>query len=98
VGQIDTLVLGCTHYSFATAALRRHAGAGLRFIDTGTPVAQQTRRLLAARNALYDSPGALTLETSGAPDALRIAAARWLGVSALPSFLEPATIDAGHAN
>ncbi|MDR2155114.1 MAG: glutamate racemase [Burkholderiaceae bacterium] len=97
-GQIDTLVLGCTHYAFATVALRRYASAGLRFIDTGAPVAQQTRRLLAARNALHDGPGALTLETSGAPGTLHLAAARWLSVSALSSSLEPATAEASHAN
>jgi len=78
-GQIDTLVLGCTHYPFATAALRRHAGLEVRFIDTGAPVAQHTRRLLAAHGALHHGPGALTLETSGPPDALQAAVARWLG-------------------
>ena len=71
-------MLGCTHYLFATATLRRHVVPEVRFIDTGTPVAQQTRRLLAARGALHDGPGALTLESSGAPDALQAAAARWL--------------------
>jgi len=84
-GQIDTLVLGCTHYPFATAALRRHAGLEVRFIDTGAPVAQHTRRLLAARGALHLGPGALTLQTSGLPDALQTAAARWLGTHEWPA-------------
>ncbi|MCL1962612.1 MAG: glutamate racemase [Desulfovibrionaceae bacterium] len=79
-GQIDTVVLGCTHYPFALATLRRHAGPDVRLIDTGAPVAQQTRRLLAARGALHEGPGALTLETSGPPEAIQAAAARWLGV------------------
>jgi glutamate racemase len=83
-GQIDTLVLGCTHYPFATAALRRHAGLEVRFIDTGAPVAQHTRRLLAAHSALHHGPGALTLETSGPSGALEIAVARWLGANGLP--------------
>jgi glutamate racemase len=78
-GQIDTLVLGCTHYPFATAALRRHAGLDVRLIEPGPPVARQTRRLLTAHGALHPGPGALTLETSGPPGALQAAAVRWLG-------------------
>jgi glutamate racemase len=82
-GQIDTLVLGCTHYPFAAATLRHYAGDEVSFIDTGAPVAQQTRRLLAARGALHNGPGGtLVLESSGPPEALQAlqaAAARWLG-------------------
>ena len=78
-GQVDTVVLGCTHYPFAAGELRRHAGGAVRFIDTGTPVALQTRRLLMATNALVDMDTAdLQLETSGAPEALATAAAQWL--------------------
>ncbi|MDR0479628.1 MAG: glutamate racemase, partial [Burkholderiaceae bacterium] len=82
-GQIDTLVLGCTHYPFAAATLRRYANPDVRLIDTGAPVATQTRRLLAARGALRSGDDcaecALTLETSGPPEALQTAAARWAG-------------------
>lgn len=85
-GQVDTVVLGCTHYAFVADELRRHAGSAVRFIDTGAPVALQTRRLLTAANALADTDMAdLQLETSGAPDALATAAARWLNVRARAS-------------
>ena len=81
-GQIDTLVLGCTHYPFAAAALRRHVAPQVRLLDTGAPVARQTRRLLAAHGALNDGAsgalGDLVLETSGSPQALNVAVARWL--------------------
>ena len=81
-GQIDTVVLGCTHYPFAADQLRRHAGPAVRFIDTGAPVALQTRRLLAAAGALTATgPADLRLETSGDPAALAAAAARWLTVT-----------------
>lgn len=88
-GQIDTLVLGCTHYPFVADELRRHTGASVRFIDTGAPVAQQTRRLLAAAHALADGDavGQVQLETSGAPERLAAAAARWLQS---PPLLDPA--------
>ena len=45
-GQIDTLVLGCTHYPFARDMLQSLTGPGVRLIDTGPAVARQTRRLL----------------------------------------------------
>lgn len=77
--EVDTVVLGCTHYPFAADALRRHAGDAVRFIDTGTPVALQTRRLLTAADALNDTTtGDVQLEASGAAGALGAAAARWL--------------------
>jgi glutamate racemase len=58
--------------------LRRHTGPQVRFIDTGVPVALQTRRLLAADGLLTAGPGSVELQTSGAPEALQAAAARWL--------------------
>ncbi len=82
-GQVDTVVLGCTHYPFAAGELRRHAGGAVRFIDTGVPVALQTRRLLTATNMLAETGATdLHLETSGAPEALAAAAAQWLTVHA----------------
>lgn len=86
-GEIDTLVLGCTHYPFVAAELRRHTGDDVRFIETGVPVALQTRRLLAAAGTLApagDADGAATgrggvrLMGTGDPAALRAAAIRWL--------------------
>jgi glutamate racemase len=77
--KVDTLVLGCTHYPFVAEELRSHAGDAVRFIDTGAPVAQQTRRLLAAAQQLaQDGEGAVVLETSGSREALAAAAGRWL--------------------
>jgi len=74
-------VLGCTHYPFVAEELRRHAGPIVRIIDTGAPVAQQTRRLLDATHTLAgkgDDDIATVLETSGTPEALAAAASRWL--------------------
>ena len=78
-GQIDTLVLGCTHYPFIAGELRRWTGDAVRFIDTGAPVAQQTRRLLVNAGHLRpEGAGDVLLLSSAEPAALDAAAARWL--------------------
>lgn len=80
-GQIDTLVLGCTHYPFALPHLAHAAGPRVQFVETGVPVSRQARRLLAAKALLNDAgAGAVQWETSGDPQALRSAAGRWLGL------------------
>ena len=81
-GQIDTLVLGCTHYVFAAPAIRQALGdADVRLIETGDPVARQTRRLLALRGLLGDAGGAaVLLQSTGDPALLEAAAKHWLGL------------------
>jgi len=86
-GAVDTVVLGCTHYPFASWSLRRHAPADVQFIDTGVPVALHVRRLLAARGQLREGMSdpsghvpALLL-SSGDSALLRAAAGRWLAAA-----------------
>ena len=80
-GQLDTLVLGCTHYPFIASELRLHTGEAVRFIDTGGPVAQQTRRLLASAGLLApNGRSGVDLVSTGDVQLLRDAAARWLAV------------------
>ncbi len=76
-GQIDTLVLGCTHYPFVGDILAKAVGAGVRLIDNGEPVARQTRRMLP-NLASGDQQGQCVLLTTGSPQALQHAARRWL--------------------
>jgi glutamate racemase len=45
-GEIDCLVLGCTHYAFVTAELTSLVGNQINLLEGGAPVARQTRRLL----------------------------------------------------
>jgi glutamate racemase len=81
-GQVDTLVLGCTHYAFAWDTLQALVGRNVRLIETGEPVARQTHRLLEAAGQLRQGgvPGRLTLLTTGTQEALEAAAQRWLGL------------------
>ena len=94
-GQMDTLVLGCTHYVFVKDDLRALLGPDIQFLDTGAPVARQTRRMLEQRNwlvpedhAAQDAPQQLAtasqiqLLTTGGLPALQAAAQRWLDLPA----------------
>ena len=81
-GEKDTLVLGCTHYAFAEATLRSLIGPQVQLIETGQPVAQHTRRLLAAAPLLRpqgQGQGQTSFQTTGQPVDLQQAVARWLG-------------------
>lgn len=89
--QIDTLVLGCTHYPFAEDALRKGTGDDVVYLEGGAPVARQTRRLLQAANALRDRGEASNVQvifySTGDAKALQSAAHRWLGLNATASAL-----------
>lgn len=83
-GQIDTLVLGCTHYVFAQDELQPLVGPDVQLISTGEPVARQTLRLLEAAGMLnpqaapHHAHGRVSLYTTGDLAGLKAAAQRWL--------------------
>jgi glutamate racemase len=84
-GEMDTLVLGCTHYPFIADELRACVGSDIAFVEGGAPVAKQTHRLLAAQGALASIDVAQSaiplpqLWTTGEPGALDRAVQTWLG-------------------
>lgn len=80
-GEIDTLVLGCTHYPFAGHHLQALVGAGVRLVDNGEPVARQTRRMLPSLSGAT-APGQCMLLSTGDPATLQDAARRWLNIDA----------------
>jgi glutamate racemase len=95
-GQIDTLVLGCTHYVFAQAELQALLGPSVRMVSTGEPVARQTRRLLESARLLRAGPAPLSaaarthLLTTGDLHGLQAAAERWLYLPASSCHAAPA--------
>ncbi len=82
--NVDTVVLGCTHYPFVRAQLQTALGAGVQIIDTAEPVARQTVRLVESlREAGRLESGkplhaATDLWTTGNLDTLRSIARVWL--------------------
>ncbi|MES2401072.1 MAG: glutamate racemase [Pseudomonadota bacterium] len=81
-GEIDTLVLGCTHYPFAVAHLHDLLGPEVQLVDSGEAVARQTRKRLDAGALNGATPsGQVQLFATASQAGLEAAAQRWLGVS-----------------
>ncbi len=67
-GILDAVVLGCTHYPFAAAAISRLLGENCVLLDGGKGTAQQTKRRLAAAGLLRQGEGSVTVEISSGCD------------------------------
>ncbi len=71
--NIDTVVLGCTHYPFVIPLIQEIVGEKVRVIDPAPAVAKQTKRLLEAGGMQSQSAGrgSVKFYTSGDPEALK---------------------------
>ncbi len=75
-GQLDALVLGCTHYPFAAPAIRRVLGERTLLLDGGEGTARETRRRLEMAGLLRQGQGQVLMENSANdPALLRLARA-----------------------
>jgi glutamate racemase len=82
--NIDTVVLGCTHYPFVIPLIADIVGEGVRVIDPAPAVAKQITRLLeelGMRNE-SDKRGEVTFYTSGDATTLKSLLPMLLGESA----------------
>ena len=64
IGNIDALVLGCTHYPFAAEAISRVLGEQVALLDGGDGTARETKRRLALAGLLNDSCDEIVIENS----------------------------------
>lgn len=62
--NLNALVLGCTHYPFATASLRRVLGDHVALLDGGDGTARETKRRLSEAGLLHEGPGEVIIENS----------------------------------
>ena len=81
--NIDTVVLGCTHYPFVIPLIQQIVGERVRVIDPAPAVAKQLRRLLEASDISNRSASKsdVMFYTSGDPDSLRSMLPKLLGES-----------------
>ena len=79
--DIDTLVLGCTHYPLVAHAFAAQLPAGVQLLETGAAVAKHTEYLLNQAGLLQErqeaQQGHLSLLTSANPSHIAQAAAYW---------------------
>ena len=72
-GQLQAVVLGCTHYPFAARAISTLLGPDTLLLDGGPGTAKETRRRLEAAGLLNDGPGELIIENSlNCPDTIAL--------------------------
>jgi glutamate racemase len=71
--NIDTVVLGCTHYPFVIPLIQQIVGKNVRVIDPAPSVAKQVRRVLEAKGLKKESAaqGDVKFYTSGDPAELK---------------------------
>jgi len=79
--NIDTVVLGCTHYPFVIPLIEQIVGAKVRVIDPAPAVAKQVKRLLEAGGlkSQVSTKGEIQFYTSGDPESLKSILPRLLG-------------------
>ena len=85
--QVDTLVLGCTHYPLLTGVISYVMGDGVTLVSSAEETAKDVYRVLADRGALRDdslpAPGH-SFTTTGDTEEFRRLARRFLGLG--PEF------------
>lgn len=80
--DVDTVVLGCTHYPFVAHHIQAAMGPGVTLVDTSEAVARRTASLCATLPATPDAadrpPPPARLWTTGSVDTMAGFARRWL--------------------
>jgi glutamate racemase len=78
--QVDTVILGCTHYPLVAPMLQRTLGRGVALVSSGTGVARSVERALASRGLLNPraDEGSYRFRTTGDPAAFRELGTRFL--------------------
>jgi glutamate racemase len=68
--EVDTVVLGCTHYVFVREAIQR-ALPGVKLLDSSPAIARRTRQILEGASSLAPAgPGSVRIFTTGNPAAV----------------------------
>jgi glutamate racemase len=87
-GQMDCLVLGCTHYAFVATELTALVGIQIAQLEGGAPVARQTRRMLNQgppgtlnQNPISAPTSAPIFYSTGDVSLLKSAVSRWLNMN-----------------
>lgn len=80
--QVDTVVLGCTHYPFVRSLIESALGQEVKVVDTADAVARHAARQVCAPSPQPSVVGGTWLWSSGPPHLLTEVVHRWLGLNA----------------
>lgn len=74
--QVDTLILGCTHYPVLSEAISEYLGDGVELINAGTAVSEAVKNYLRDNSMLSskEKPGNHSFYVSDKPDSFRVQA------------------------
>jgi glutamate racemase len=80
VAEVDTVILGCTHYPLVAPMLQRALGRGVTLVTSGAGVARSVERALTARGLLNprSTEGSYRFSCTGDVDAFRAIGTRFL--------------------
>ena len=78
-GQIDTVVLGCTHYTLERAMLQEIVGPDVHLVEPGEAIARRLKEQLQTHSALMNgtAEGSVTWHATGRALSLMNAVQRW---------------------
>lgn len=74
--NVDTVVLGCTHYAFVEASIRASLGTEVKLIDTATAIAERSASLWEQSRPAFDDSSAVRVVSTGATDTMQLLLAR----------------------
>ncbi len=78
--QVDTVILGCTHYPLIAPMLQRTLGRGVTLVTSGAGVARSVERALASRGLLnpQGGEGAYSFQCTGDVESFKSLGTRFL--------------------
>ncbi|HEV2812508.1 MAG TPA: glutamate racemase [Solirubrobacteraceae bacterium] len=78
--QVDTVILGCTHYPLVRPLLQRHLGRGVAIVTSGEALARQVEHALSSRGLgnPRETEGDYRFLTTGDPEEFRALGTRFL--------------------
>lgn len=78
--EVDTVILGCTHYPLVRPMLQRFLGRGVTIVTSGAALARQVEHALSSRGLASDrrGPGEYAFLCTGDPEAFRAIGTRFL--------------------
>ncbi len=87
--DVDTLILGCTHYPLISPVIADVMGTGVTLIDSGAQAAKHTAEYLKEHDMLADNGGETTYLISDLPQQFSQLARQFMGCDITATTINP---------